>query len=603
MAAPNRVVGLRAKLAAAKLAPGEAQRLLAFAVPYRARLAAAMLLLAASTVASLAVPVVLGRLTNQILVDGGDIDAALSQLNRWTYLLIALFGVRAVLSAGHTFLQARSGEGIVVDLRCRLYDHLTSLGPPFFDDRRVGEVVSRLMSDVAQTQSVLTFGAAQLLASTLTIAGAFAILLLRDWQLTVGILVLMPAVVFVSRVYGRSIRKYSMSIQDLAADAASVIEEGFGAIRLVQIFSREPYEQARFRRAAEALYSASIARARLRAVFGPLVGLTTLAALALVLWLGGRQVLAGRIAAGDLVAFVAYAGMIGSAGASLSELYGQWASALGSVRRVFAWLDTAPVVVDGSPGADLPVVSGRLCFHDVWFSYRPDRPVLRGIELSVEPGQTLALVGPTGAGKSTVMHLIARFYDPDSGSVTLDGSDLRFMTLAGLRRWIAVVPQETVLFNATIDENLRYGRLDATDDEVRAAARAAHADEFIDDLPQGYHTLVGERGIRLSAGQRQRVAIARALLKDPRILLLDEATSSLDSESERLVQDALETLLAGRTTVVVAHRLSTVQRADSIAVIEGGRVVAGGRHEDLLREGGLYRRLHDLQFRERPATG
>lgn len=561
-----------------------------------------MALLAASTVASLAIPVVLGRLTNEILVRGDAIGPALAQLNRWTYLLIALFGIRALLSAGHSFLQARAGEGIIVDLRCRLYDHLTGLGPPFFDDRRVGEVVSRIMNDVTQVQSVLTFGAAQLLASTLTMVGAFAILVWQDWELTVGIVVVMPPVVLMSRTYGRLMRKYSMAVQDLAADASSVVEEGFGAIRLVQIFGREPFERTRFRRAAEALYEASMARARLRAVFGPLVGLTTLGAMAVVIWFGGRQVLAGRISAGDLVAFVAYAGMIGSAGSSLSELYGQWSTALGATRRVFAWLDTVPVVADGSRSADLDAVSGRLCFNDVSFSYRPDRPILQGIDLCVEPGQTLALVGPTGAGKSTVMHLIARFYDPDSGIVTLDGTDIRKMTLAGLRRWVAVVPQETVLFNATIDENLRYGRLDATDVEVRAAAKAAHAAEFIDVLPHGYQTLVGERGIRLSAGQRQRVAIARALLKDPRLLLLDEATSSLDSESERLVQDALETLLAGRTTVVVAHRLSTVRRADIIAVIQGGQVVARGRHDELLREGGLYGRLYDLQFRDSPGT-
>jgi subfamily B ATP-binding cassette protein MsbA len=318
----------------------------------------------------------------------------------------------------------------------------------------------------------------------------------------------------------------------------------------------------------------------------------------IVIWLGGRQVLAGAIAPGDLVAFVAYAAMIGSSGASLSELYGQWAASLGATRRVFSWLDTEPVVADGEPGADPGRVDGALEFKSVTFSYRQGRPVLHGIDLKVAPGETLALVGPTGAGKSTVMHLIARFYDPDEGAITLDGVDVRRMTLAGLRRWIGVVPQETVLFNATVGENLRYGRLDASEDVVRSAARAAHAAEFIDELPQGYETLVGERGIRLSAGQRQRIAIARALLKDPRVLLLDEATSSLDSESERLIQDALDTLLAGRTTVVVAHRLSTVRRADAIAVVDRGRIVAYGRHDQLLREGGLYRRLYDLQFRD-----
>jgi subfamily B ATP-binding cassette protein MsbA len=385
----------------------------------------------------------------------------------------------------------------------------------------------------------------------------------------------------------------------LSADAASIVEEGFGAIRLVQIFGREPYEQARFRRAARDLYAASIARARLRAVFGPVVGLATLGALVIVIWMGGRQVLAGTVAAGDLVAFVAYAAMIGTAGASLSELYGQWAASLGATRRVFGWLDTEPVVDDGHAAADLNRAAGELVFKAVSFSYRLGRPVMRGIEFRVEPGQTLALVGPTGAGKSTVMHLIARFYDPDEGSITLDGVDLRDMTLKGLRHWIGVVPQETVLFNATVIQNLRYGRLDASDEAVRSAARSAHADEFIDDLPQGYETLVGERGIRLSAGQRQRIAIARALLKDPRVLLLDEATSSLDSASERLIQDALETLLAGRTTVVVAHRLSTVQRADAIAVLDHGEIVAYGPHEQLLGEGGLYRRLYDLQFRPR----
>jgi subfamily B ATP-binding cassette protein MsbA len=494
------------------------------------------------------------------------------------------------------YLIARAGQEIVRDLRAHLFNHLTTLGPPFFDDRRVGEVVSRIASDVAQVQHVLTSGVAEAVAAALTLAGAFAILLWASWQLTLAILVLVPPVVLVARLYGRTLHRRAVVAQDRMADVGSIAEEAFGSIRLVQVFAREQYERDRFMAALVRYQDAALGAAQVRALFGSVVGLLTLSALAGVVWIGGRQVVAGLMDPGQLVAYVAYAGIIGVAGSTLAGLYGHWSAALGATRRVFGWLDTQPTVRE-TPSAWAPQhIAGEVRLEKVSFGYRPGLPVLHDVDLTVEAGQTLALVGPTGGGKTSVTNLIARFYDPDSGRVTVDGHDIRDWTIQGLRRWMGVVPQETVLFNATVAENLRIGDLDASYDALEAAARAAHAHEFIVELPDGYDTLVGERGIRLSAGQRQRLAIARALLKDPRILLLDEATSSLDSESERLVQDALRVLLAGRTTIMIAHRLSTVRRADTIAVIHHGRVVETGTHATLLKADGLYRRLHDLQY-------
>lgn len=585
---------IRERVVAGRPQRDEMRRLLAFSRPYVPEIVAALILLSFGTAAGLLAPAVLAVLLDDVLIVGDP--EAVQRLNQLTILLVGLVVVRSVLTAAHGWLMARAGEGVVLDLRRKLYGHLIYLGPTFYDESRVGALVSRIMSDVAQIQSVITSDLALLTSTLLTLVGAFALLMWRSWRLTVLIMLLVPPVILVARLYGHRMRRYGTLYQDRMAETTSVVEETLGAIRLVQGFARESFEQARFLDAALRLYDAALLRAKAHALYSAVVSMLTFSALAITLWFGGREVLAGRLTVGDLVAFVAYSSLIGGSASNLVTLYGRWANALGASRRVFELLDTEPVVADTSDAHELEQVVGRVTFEGVCFAYGTGGVVLHDIDLDVAPGEKLALVGPSGAGKSTLIHLISRFYDPREGRLLIDGIDARDVTLVSLRTHIGSVPQDTVLFNATIGENLRYGRLDATEEELVDAARAAFAHDFISRLPLGYETKVGERGIRLSAGERQRVAIARALLKDPQVLLLDEATSSLDSESERLVQAALERLMVGRTTIVIAHRLSTVRNVDRIAVVDRGRIVELGAHCELLERDGLYARLSSLQF-------
>ncbi len=531
-------------------------------------------------------------------VGSGAASAASALLGRSTIVLLALVIVRSVISGTQGWILAGAGERVVLRLRRRLYEHLLSLGPPFHDHRRVGSLVSRLASDVVNVQGVVTSDVAALVVNSMILVGAFTLLAWRDWRLAGAIITVMPLVALTSRVYARRLHSLGSLIQDRYATLIGIADEALGAIRLVQSFVREPEELARFDTAADSLKQAVLSRARNVSVFGSGTEALTFVSLAAMTWFGGREVLAGRLSPGDLVLFVGYSAMIGSSLSALIALVGRWASALGAVRRVFEIIDTQPTVRDEPNARVIARVDGRIAFEGVRFTYERGDIVLDDIELRIEPGETVALVGPSGAGKTTIMHLIARFYDPSGGRLTLDGIDLREIRLSCLRGFIGMVPQDTILLDATIAENLRYGRAGASDADLRAAARAAHADEFIEQLPDGYSTIVGERGMRLSTGQRQRVAIARAVLKDPPILLLDEATSSLDNTSERHVQDALEHLMADRTTVVVAHRLSTVVNAHRIVVVESGRIVEEGKHTDLLGAGGLYAQLYDHRFQD-----
>lgn len=579
--------------------------LFSYVRPYRLRLALAVVALLGGSSMGLVLPLAAGQLVNAIVNNGTAFN-----LNQVALALVGVIALQAVFGLVQTYQLAFVGERAVSDLRISAYEHLQSLSLSFFNNRRVGEITSRITNDVALIQSTTTTNVATFLQSLIQFVGALALMLVVSWQLALLALVLVPVITIVSIAFGRWIRRISTNVQDRLADAASVLEETVAGVRIVQSFAREPYEIGRFRQAIEATFATAMRRSRVRALFQPVISIFAWGAMVLVLWFGGQLVLAGQLSPGDLIAFLLYAGSIAGTLATFSNLFSQLQEALGATQRVFELLDIQPEIADASAALPLPPVQGRVALSGVWFGYEaqptsnanpsanPEAFILKDLNLTIEPGEILALVGPSGAGKSTLVNLIPRFYDVQHGSISIDGYDLRSVQLRSLREQIGIVPQETLLFSGTIRENILYGKLDANQSELEAAARAANAHDFITALPQGYNTIVGERGVKLSGGQRQRVAIARAILKDPRILILDEATSSLDSESEYLVQEALERLMRGRTSIIIAHRLSTVRRADRIAVLAAGRLIEVGRHEELLSHNGLYARLYAMQFRE-----
>jgi len=444
----------------------------------------------------------------------------------------------------------------------------------------------------------------ELLRVSLILIGGITIIAVMNPRLTLLMLSIVPVVIIGARFYGSYIRRLSTKVQDRLAEASSVLEETLSAIRIVQSFVREEYERGRYGQRIRESLRLAVRRSVASGGFIAFIILVVYSSIAVVLWFGSRMVLKGQISAGDLIAFVLYTFFVAGGIGGLSELYGQFQQAIGATRRIFELLDTKSEIVDPPNPYRLDSVIGHVRLIDVHFTYPDERgvEVLKGITIEARPGEIIALVGPSGGGKSTLVSLVPRFYDVTSGSIEVDGHDVRSLALRQLRGSIGMVPQETTLFGGSIRENIAYGKLDASDDEIIAAARAAHAHEFIAGFPEGYATIVGERGVKLSGGQRQRVAIARALLKNPSILILDEATSSLDSESERLIQDALDMLMQGRTTFVIAHRLSTVRRADKIVVVHEGRVVESGAHEELIVNGGLYKQLYDIQFRDPAAA-
>jgi subfamily B ATP-binding cassette protein MsbA len=566
-------------------------RLFRYVKPYRLIIAVASVLFLISTGLNLVFPLVSGQLVN--VVTGAVTNINVPQV---IGLLVVVFVVKAFIDIISQFMIAQAGESVTRDLRVQVYTHLQSLGLSFYANRRTGELTSRLTSDVSVVRIALVNNVATFLSSILTVVGSAVLLVTINWRLTGIVMLVLPLAVGIARVYSRSLRPLSTQVQDRNAEASAVAEEAISGVRVVKAFGREPYESQRFERAAQATYATSVKLARIRATFGPLIGLLFFFSLVSILWFGSQEVSAGRLRAGDLVSFLLYGVIIGGGVSGLATIFSQFQEAVGATKRLFEILDTSPDVKDAPNAKDAGRVQGRITFEDVSFSYENDVEVVSDIALDVAPGEILALVGPSGAGKSTLFNLIPRFYDPTKGAVKVDGCDLRDLSVASLRDNIAIVPQDTQLFSGSIRENIAYGRLDASDDEIIAAAKAANAHDFITQLPEGYQTVVGERGAKLSGGQRQRVAIARAILKDPRILLLDEATSALDSESEGLVQEALGRLMQGRTTIIIAHRLSTVQVAHRIAVLDKGRLVELGTHDELMALGGLYNKLYSLQF-------
>jgi len=574
-------------------------RLLSYARPYRVRLAIALLSLLVAGVLGLAFPQVV-----RMLIDAAFVERDSAKLNRLALLLVGVFAAQAGFSFLRTYLLSYAGERIVADVRTQVYNHLTRLPVAFFADRRVGELTSRLASDVSVVQTVTTGSITELLRLSILLIGGVTIIFITNTRLSLLMLAIVPVVIVGAQFYGRYVRRLSTKVQDRLAEANSVLEETLSAIRIVQSFVREEYERARYRDRIQDSLKLAVRRAVASGGFIAFIILVVYSGIAVVLWFGSRMVIAGQMSAGDLIAFVLYTFFVGGAVGGMSELYGQFNQAIGATRRVFELLDTQPEIGDPENPESLKSVMGLVQLSDVHFTYPDERalPVLKGVTIEAKPGEIIALVGPSGAGKSTLVALIPRFYDVTSGAILVDGHDIRTLRIADLRGAIGMVPQETTLFGGPVRENIAYGRLGASEEEIKAVARAAHAHEFIAEFPDGYETIVGERGVKLSGGQRQRIAIARALLKDPAILILDEATSSLDSESEQLVQDALDTLMKGRTTFVIAHRLSTVRRADRIIVLDEGRIVEDGTHEALLAGGGLYKRLHDIQFRDNPLS-
>ncbi len=510
--------------------------------------------------------------------------------------LLGLFLVGSIMGALRAWWFTLAGERIVTDLRRRLYAAIVAQEVGFFDQRRTGELTNRLASDATVLQNTVTVNVSMALRYGVMCVGAVVILVVTSWRLTLVMLAVVPVVVVVATIYGRLLRRISRRFQDALAAATTVAEETISGIRTVRSFARERAEVERYSAAVEEAFSLARQRARFAAIFRGAAGFFSYAAIAAVLWYGGLMLSEGQMTMGELTSFLLYTLTVAFSLGALSSLWEDFAKAIGASQRVFELLDRIPSINSGDRRLVEP--RGDVELQDVRFAYptRLDQDVLTGISLHLRPGTVTALVGPSGAGKSTVAALLSRFYDPQQGRILFDGVDLRQLDLDELRRQVGVVRQEPVLFAMSILDNIRYGRPDATEAEVEAAARAANAHDFVATFPEGYATMVGERGVRLSGGQKQRVAIARALLQDPRVLVLDEATSALDAESEHLVQEALDRLMEGRTTVVIAHRLSTVKAADQILVFDGGRIQEAGTHDELLTQHGLYRQLVERQF-------
>ena len=568
-------------------------RLLAYIKPYTRRLALAVVCIIMAAGANLYLPWIIKDMIDDVLMSKDMV-----MLNLIAAGILVVMFTRGVFYYGQSYLVSYVGQRVIIDVRSVLFRKFQRMPLSYYDKQQTGTVMSYITNDVAVMQSAIVDNLIELVTEGSILIGSLAMMIYLDWKLSLLTLMTIPLVGFAMKIFGRKLKRSSTVIQERVAEITSLLQESISAIRVVKSFVRESYEIKRFEEQNWRNFQAAMKNVKLSSLLTPTVEFLAAIAVTFIVWFGGYEVVNEVITAGELVAFLTYAVNLANPVKRLSRVYAAIQKAMAAADRVFAVMDLNEKITDVPGAKPLPPIKGKVEFKDITFSYKEGQPALQHISLKAEPGQMIALVGPSGSGKSTIANLIPRFYDVDSGVITIDDHDIRQVTADSLREQIGLVPQETMLFSTSVMENIRYGRLEATDEEVIEAAKAANAEKFIKELPEGYDTKLGERGLNLSGGQRQRLAIARAILKNPRVLILDEATSALDTESEKIVQDALDNLMVGRTSFVIAHRLSTIFNADQIFVVENGHLREHGTHEELLAAGGLYSNLYNIQFRQ-----
>ena len=518
-------------------------------------------------------------------------------LNMISVSIVVIFFLRGIFLYGQNYLMSYVGQHVIIDIRSEVFRKLQRLSMSFYDKNKTGTIMSYVTNDVSALQGAMVDNTIELVTESIILVGSVCAMTYLDWKLTLFTILTFPVVLYFMNFFGKKIRRSGGMIQEATAEITSVLQEAVSSARVVKSFVREQYEVERFVKENEANLKANLKNAKYMATLTPTIEFVAALGVTMILWFGGNNVIEGETTAGSLVAFLAYAVNISNPIKRITRTTGNIQRDLAAAQRVFDVLDRPEEVKDLPDARELPAVTGNVRFEHVTFSYNEGDEILHDLSFEAKPGQAIGLVGPSGAGKSTVASLLPRFYDCDSGTICIDGQDIKHVTLDSLRNQVGIVPQETILFNGSVYDNILYGRLDATKEEIEAAAKAANAHDFIMELPEGYNTMLGDRGVNISGGQRQRIAIARAILKDPRILVLDEATSALDTESERVVQEALNRLMVGRTSIIIAHRLSTIKNADRILVLDKGKLAEDGTHEELMDKNGLYAHLYQIQYR------
>lgn len=571
-------------------------RILSYIKPYMHRLLFAMVCTIMVAAGNLYIPWIIKDMIDEVLADKNG-----TMLNWIAASIIAIFIVRGLFWYGQNYLMSYVGQSVIIDIRAAVFKKLQRLSVSFYDKNKTGTIMSYVTNDVNALQSAMVENTIEMITEGFILIGSVVAMIYLDWRLTLFTVCTFPVVLWFMEFFGKKIRKTSGRIQECTADITSVLQESVASARVIKSFVREDYEVDRFDVENKANFRANMKNAQLMATLTPVVELVAAIGVTMIIWYGGNNVINGTITAGSLVAFLTYAVNISNPIKRLTRVIGNIQKALAAAQRVFMIIDMPEEIAESRDAKQLPEVSGKVEFQNVSFAYNDKGNVITDLSFSVKPGEVIAIVGPSGAGKSTIANLLPRFYDVNKGDIKIDGHSVREVTLDSLREQVGIVPQETMLFNGSVYNNILYGRLDATKEEIEAAAKAANAHDFIMQLTDGYETKLGDRGVNLSGGQRQRIAIARAILKNPRILILDEATSALDTESERVVQEALDRLMVGRTSFVIAHRLSTVKNADKILVLEKGNLVESGTHDELLALDGLYAHLYKIQYRNKEA--